>query len=108
MVPVQAKIKAVQRFNRPIMKKDVRSFLGLTGYYQMFIKDYATIAIPLTDLLKKSLPDRVRWNEETDRAFEQLKQVIVDKQVLRTPDLTKDFPNRCVRTWDRCCPDPKL
>ena len=41
--------------------------------------------------MKKSLTDRVRWNEETDRAFEQLKQVIVDKPVLRTPDLTKDF-----------------
>ena len=51
VAPVQTKIKAVQRFNRPITKKDVRSFLGLTGYYQKFIKDYATIALPLTDLL---------------------------------------------------------
>ena len=78
VAPVQTKTEAVQRFNLPITKKDVRSFLGLTGYYQKFIKDYATIALPLTDLLKKSLPDRVIWNEETDRAFEQLKQVIVD------------------------------
>ncbi len=72
-------------------KKKVRSFLGLTMYYWKFIKDYGTIAIPLTDLLKKSLPDRVRWNEEIDRTFKQLKQAIVDKAVLRTPDLTKDF-----------------
>ena len=91
MDPVQAKIEAVQQFNRPITKKDVRSFLGITRYYRKFIKDYATIAIPLTNLLKKSLPDRVRWNEETDRTFEQLKQVIMDKAVLRTPGLTKDF-----------------
>ncbi len=89
--PVQAKIEAVQQFNRPITKKDVRSFLGLTRYYRKFIKDYATIAIPLTNLLKKSLPGRVSWNEETDRTFEQLKQVIMDKAVLRTADLTKDF-----------------
>ena len=91
MNPVQAKIEAVQQFNLPITKKDVRSFLGLTRYYRKFIKDYATIAIPLTNMLKKSLPDRVRWNEETDRTFELLKQVIMDKAVLRTPDLTKDF-----------------
>ena len=68
VVPVQAKIEAVQWFNRPITKKDVRSFLGLIGYYRMFINDYATITLPLTDLMKKSLPDRVRGNEETDRA----------------------------------------
>ena len=91
MVPVQAKIEAVQQFNRLITKKDVRSFLGLTRYYRKVIKDYGTIAIPLTDLLKKSLPDRVRWNEERDQTFKQLKQAIVDKAVLRTPDLTKDF-----------------
>ena len=65
--------------------------LGLTGHYRKFIKDYATIALPLTDMLKKSLPDQVRWKEKTDRAFEQLKQVSVDKPVLRTPDLTKDI-----------------
>ncbi len=83
VAPVQTKTEAVQRFQPPqSRKKDVRSFLGLTGYYQKFIKDYATIALPLTVLLKKSLPDRVIWNEETDRAFEQLKQVIVDKPVL--------------------------
>ena len=91
MVPVQAKIEAVQQFNLPITKKNVRSILGLTRYYWKFIKYYGTIAIPLTDLLKKSLPDRVRWNEEIDRTFKQLKQTNVDKAVLRTPDLTKDF-----------------
>ena len=90
VAPVQTKIEAIQRFNRPITKKDVRSFLGLTGYYQKFIKDYATIALPLTDLLMEfTRPSKMEWG--TDRAFEQLKQVIVEKPVLRTPGLTKDF-----------------
>ena len=72
-------------------KKTADPFWDSAWCYQKFIKDYATIALPITDLLKKSLPDRVRWNEETDRAFEQLKQVIEYKPVLRTPDLMKDF-----------------
>ena len=49
----------------------VRSFLGLTGYYRKFIYNYATIATPLTDLTKKGRPSRVVWTDETDKAFNQ-------------------------------------
>lgn len=57
VAPVQAKIEAVERFNLSLTKKDIRSFLELTGYYRKIIKGYASIALPLTDLLKNSLPD---------------------------------------------------
>jgi hypothetical protein len=43
----------------PVTKKQVRAFLG-PGYYRKFIQNYAAVALPLTDLTKKSLPDKVK------------------------------------------------
>ena len=72
--PIKAKIEAVAGFITPKKKKDVRSFLGLAGYYWKFIPGYSTIATPLTDLTRKELPDRVIWKEEQKQAFDTLKK----------------------------------
>ena len=53
-------ITKVLNARRPNSKKEIRSFLGLTGYYKQFIPQYATIAASLTDLIKKGVPRRVR------------------------------------------------
>ena len=47
--PGKGTFEAVADFSRPVTNKNVRSFLGLTGYYHKFIPDYATVALPLTD-----------------------------------------------------------
>ena len=52
---------------RPQTKKEVRSFLGLTGYYREFIPNYAAIALPLTDLTKKGMPNKVEWRDAQER-----------------------------------------
>jgi len=57
----------------------VRSFLGLTGYYRRFIKVYATISRPLTDLLKK---DGYDWNLEAAQSFQTLKLALMSTLVL--------------------------
>lgn len=54
----------------PRNKKQVRSFLGLTGCYCRFIPDYASIAVPQT---RKSAPNLVKWDSECNRAFEKLR-----------------------------------
>jgi hypothetical protein len=68
----------------------LRSFLGLASYYRKFIKNFAKIAAPLTNLLKKSaiIYD---WDEACDEAFKTLKGILVKALVLKLPDFDKDF-----------------
>lgn len=84
-------VKAVELFAVPEMKKQVRAFLGLMGYYRKFIPDYAAIAAPLSDLTRKSAPNNVCWNEKCEQAFNQLKKLLCTSLVLRNPDFTKKF-----------------
>ena len=55
--PEESKLQAVECYTIPSTKKQVRAFLGLTGYYRRFIPDYATVVTPLTDLTKKTAPN---------------------------------------------------
>ena len=57
--PETTKVEAVQTFPTPGLKTDVRAFLGLTGYYRKFIPGYATVSSVLSDLTRKSAPNRV-------------------------------------------------
>ncbi|GKF82574.1 enzymatic polyprotein [Tanacetum coccineum] len=74
----------------PIPKtlKQLRGFLGLTGYYRRFIKNYAIISQPLTKLLKKN---GFHWSTEAEVAFNQLKQVMMSSPVLALPNFEKEF-----------------
>ena len=87
----QDKIEAVKRMQPPETKKDVRTFLGLSGYYRRFIPNYASIAAPLTDLTRKSQPNRVSWTPDAYAAFRQLKSSLCAAPVLLTPDFSKRF-----------------
>ena len=69
----QLKVKVVLDWAAPKSFKGLRGFLGLTGYYHRFIRDYGKIAKPFIDLLKKGA---FRWNEEAHQAFEQLRRLI--------------------------------
>ena len=64
------KIQAISSWPQPTTVKQLKGFLGLAGYYKKFIKDFGTIARPLTQLLRK---DCFRWTELATTAFEQLK-----------------------------------
>ena len=84
--PDPEKISAVKSYPVPTTKKGVRSFLGHTGYYRRFIADYAKLAMPLSDLTKKSLPDKVHWTQECETAFRALKEVLCNSPILQNPD----------------------
>ncbi|CAM6128366.1 unnamed protein product [Calypogeia fissa] len=73
----------------PKSLKEVRAFLGCVGYYRRFIKDYAKIALPLTEMLKRGV--EVESTPERIQAFETLKETLTQAPVLITPLWGKDF-----------------
>jgi hypothetical protein len=84
------KVKAILDWEPPKSVPALRSFLGLASYYRKFIKNFAKIAAPLTNLLKKSTVT-YKWEEACDKAFEALKGILVKAPVLKLPDFDKDF-----------------
>lgn len=79
--PGKAKTKAVANFPEPKNIKDVQSFLGLTGYFRKFIQNYAYIAKPLSNLLKKNVIFKI--NEDERNAIDKLKASLTNEPVLR-------------------------
>ena len=86
------KIKCILEWPEPKNVKEVRGFLGLTGYYRKFVKDYGKIARPLTDLTKK---DNFLWGETAREAFNQLKKIMTTSPVLVLPNFSIPFEVEC-------------
>ena len=84
-------VQKMREARRPTTKKEVRSFLGLAGYYQDFIPNFAAIAAPLSDLTRKGQPNRVVWGEPQERSYHTLKHAIVSKPVLMLPNVDEEF-----------------
>lgn len=84
----QEKIKAIQEWGIPRNLRELRGFLGLTGYYHKFVANYAQIAQPLTDQLRK---DCFGWSPTATMAFENLKSAMTSAPVLAMPDFHKSF-----------------
>jgi len=85
----QAKVDKVKTWTRPRSVREVQKFLGFTGYYRHFIKDYSKIARPLLDLTKQATP--WQWEDNQQRAFKELRNKMVSKPVLQQPNFGKVF-----------------
>lgn len=79
--PSEKKTQAVAGFPKPTSIKKVQSFLGLTGYFRKFIKDFAEIARPLTELLKKDA--KFDFGQAEKLSFQRLKEALIDGPVLK-------------------------
>ncbi|XP_039039693.1 uncharacterized protein LOC120177719 [Hibiscus syriacus] len=86
------KVEAMKNSSLPKSLKSLRGFLGLTGYYRRFIKDYVAISKPLTQMLKT---DNFQWTSATVTAFEELKRAMSSALVLALSDFSK---NICLET----------
>nr|MDZ8003588.1 RNase H-like domain-containing protein [Nostoc sp. DedSLP05] len=87
-----SKVQAIIDWPIPKNVSKLRGFLGMTGYCRQFIKGYATIAGPLTDLTKKG---NFSWNEKAGHSFEELKKCISTAPVLALPDFSQPFIVEC-------------
>jgi hypothetical protein len=87
-----SKLEAMATWPLPHNVKSLRGFLGLTGYYRKFIRNYGSLAAPLTSLLKKNA---FHWTPSATTAFQSLKQAMLLPPVLRLPDFNQPFVIEC-------------
>ena len=76
------KLSVVKNFPQPKTQRDVRSFLGLTGYYRSLIKNYGKIAKPMTELLKKDCKNHIVWSDDLESSFQELKSRLINAPIL--------------------------
>jgi ribonuclease HI len=88
-----AKVKEIVVWSIPTIITEIRSFLGLAGYYQRFIEGFSKIAKPMTSLLEKER--EFKWDEKSQESFDQLKERLMSPPVLIMPDLQKGFDIYC-------------
>src|ERR1041385_816220 len=84
-----SKVTDVLNWKPPTTVTEVRSFLGLAGYYRRFIEGFSKIAKPMTELLKKN--QKLIWTRACDDSFKQLKAKLTSAPVLTLPDIHKGF-----------------
>src|SRR5271166_933365 len=83
------KTKAVAEWPEPSCVKDVRAWLGLTGYYRRYVKDHARVAAPLTSVLKQGI--KFEWTDEMQRSFDELKTALTTPPILAIPTVGDVF-----------------
>ena len=91
--PDPGKVQAVRDWKIPEDVHDIRSFLGLAGYYRRFIPQFARIAAPLTELTKKTVP--WRWSLREGEAFNALKDALLSAPVLQLADAEREYTVTC-------------
>ncbi|KAL0849026.1 hypothetical protein ABMA28_013399 [Loxostege sticticalis] len=87
--PNEDKIKAIKKFPIPATQKEIKSFLGLVGYYRKFIPDFAKMTKPMTKCLKKNA--KVTHTPEFIDSFNKSKDILCNAPVLQYPDFEKPF-----------------
>ncbi len=89
--PNPDRVSEIQNAKRPETKKQVRSFLGLVGFYRKYIANFAETATPLTNLTTKGSPNQVEWEAQHQVAFDSLKSQIVKQPILHIPHFDLGF-----------------
>ena len=89
IAPQRQKTEVINKIPRPTTVKEIRSFLGMTGYYRQCIPRYAEIAEPLVALTKKGA--RFSWNDNCEVSFHQLKEELCSSHVMAHPDPGRSY-----------------
>jgi hypothetical protein len=87
------KVQVVAEWNRPTTVTEIRSFLGMAGYYRRFIMDFSKLAAPLTRLTRKG--EKFEWTEKCEENFQELKNRLSTAPVLALPIAGEEFTIYC-------------
>ena len=87
--PLPEKLSSLQDLSPPRNPKEVKQFLGLTGYYRKFVPRFADISGPLSTLTKKDVP--YEWTQKYQDSFDLLKKYHIGSPILKYPDPEKQY-----------------
>ena len=88
--PLKDKCKAIQNLDSPKTLKQTRAFCGMVNFLSSFFPDLRRLLIPIYDLQKKS--KKFKWTEEAEKAFNDIRKLIINPPVLKTPTPNGLFP----------------
>jgi hypothetical protein len=91
--PDPKKIQAIEEYPVPKTVRDIRAFIGLSGYYRRHVPHFAELTKPLTSLTKKEVP--FIWTDEHQKTCETLKQILITELLLIYPDFSQPFIVAC-------------
>ena len=83
------KIESIREWLVPKNVTEVRSFMGLAGYYKIFIEGFSNIAHPITSLQKKGV--KFQWTLDCEKSFQHLKNLLTSAPILRIVDPNENF-----------------
>ena len=87
--PNERKLETIQNFEIPKCVKDIQSFLEMANYYRKFDRDFSEIAYPLARFTRKGI--EFQWNEEEQKASNELRARLSSSDVMRFPDFIQPF-----------------
>ena len=87
----QGNVEKIKDAPRPSTKKQVRSFMGLAGYYRDFIPNFAAIAARLSDLTRKGQPNKFEWGDAQEKTYQTIKSYLTSELIVHLPDPAKTY-----------------